>query len=120
MLTNIYPSLSFIVGITQGVQTTAMFSAPHEFTSGENVGFRVTAAYGMPEINNKVGTVLNITTYTITVNIDSSGWNPFVIPGSTLGTTPPTCVPSSSGVIPYSNPGTMNLQDAFDNLPGQN
>lgn len=115
MITNFYPTFSYIVGITNDVKAVVTFGAPHDFTLGENVGFRVSAAYGMPEINNKIGTVLALTTYSITVNIETSSWNPFVIPDSTLGTTPPVCVPSSSGIIPYSNPSTMNLQDAFDN-----
>ena len=118
MLTNIYPSLSYISDIVQGVQTTIEFTAPHEFTLGENIGVRVTPAYGMFEINNKVATVIALTTDTITLDIDSSTWNAFVVPGSTQGTTPPICVPSSSGIIPYSYPPTVNLMDSFDNLPG--
>lgn len=117
MITNFYPTFSYIVGITNEVNAVVTFLAPHDFTLGENVGFRVSQAYGMFEINNKVGTVLALDTYSVKVNIETTFWNPFEMPISTLGTSPPVCVPSSSGIIPYSNPATVNLQDSFDNRP---
>lgn len=113
-----YPSLAYISGISNAVQAVTTFTAPHSFTLGENVAFRVTQPYGMVEINNLVSTVLALTSNTITVAINSSQWNPFITPGSTIGTSPPTCLPSSSGIIPSYYPPTVNLFDSFDVNPG--
>lgn len=112
-----YPAFSYIANITNEKQAVVTFTAPHDFTLGENVGFRVTAPYGMFEINNMIGRVLSLDTYSIRVDIESTLWNPFVTPVSTIGTSPPVCVPSSSGIIPNLNPATINLQDSFDNRP---
>lgn len=112
------PSLSYISGISNAVQATATFTMPHNFTPGENVAFRVTQPYGMTEINNMIGRVLALTSNTITVDINSTFWKAFIIPISTIGTSPPTCLPSSSGLIPNYPIPTINLLDAFDVNPG--
>ena len=112
----IYPRYSQIENITNSSNATVTFTDEHDFTDGEIVGFRVGRPFGMFEINNHHGTVLSHDDTSIVVDIDTTTWTPF--DNSMLdmpGTTPPICIPSSSGIIPQSNPPTVNLEDAFDN-----
>lgn len=111
----IVPRYQFITGITNSQYAQITFLGNHEFSDGEIVSFRVTKSYGMAEINNLQSEVLSHTDNTITVDIDSTFWTPFIYP--VLGkNSPPVCVPSSSGIIPGSYSATMNLQDCFDNV----
>lgn len=110
------PQFQYITAIDQGQITVINFGDDHQFSIGEIVSFRCSRAYGMFEINNLSGLVIAITDMTITVDIDSTNFTPFIIPSILTGTTPAICVPSASGIIPGSNPPTVTLFDAFDNL----
>lgn len=112
-----YPRYAQIDAITNALNAEVTFTDEHDFTPGEIVSFRVTKDFGMWEINNHRGKVLSATDDTIIVDIDTSTWTPFTL--SLLdepGTTPPVCVPSSSGVIPNQQElQQTNIHDAFDN-----
>lgn len=108
------PRFFYIEAIAQGVTTTVQFTQNHDYTDGEIISFRVSRPYGMVELNNLQSRVLSHTADTITVGVDSTNFNAFVYPVSGLST-PPVAVPVGSGVIPDSNPSTVNLQDCFDN-----
>ncbi len=109
------PRYRFIVDITNAQYAVVAFSADHNFVDGEIVSFRVTPPFGMSEMNNLQTQVLSHTDDTITVNIDSSFWTPFIYPVSGK-VTPPVCVPSAAGLIPGLYTPTVNLQDCFDNV----
>ena len=129
-----YPRWAYIANITQAAQAKVYFTAKHNFTPGEMVGFRVSAAFGMDEINYKTARVLSVVNdeptdatpeSSITLDWDTSGYTAFAYPTSAVaaaGVSPAVAVPASSGVVPYNGsanipqepPGT-NLQDAFDN-----
>jgi hypothetical protein len=109
------PRFRFITGITNAQYAVVTFSADHNFTNGEIVSFRVTPPFGMVEINNLQSEVLSHTNNSITVNIDSTYWTPYIYPVAGL-VSPPTCVPVGSGVTPGSVPPTVNLEDCFDNV----
>lgn len=114
-----YPRYSFINGITNAQYAEVSFTAPHDFTVSEIVGFRVDRSFGMYEINRMRGKVLSITETTITVDIDTTNFNAFDY--SSLNepfTSPPVCVPSASGIV-INNGGIpqTSLIDAFDNRP---
>ncbi len=117
MATNrFYPQRALINAITNDTQAVTTFTADHDFTVGQVVSFRVTRDFGMFQINNKKGTVIAITSDTITVDIDSSSWDAFDFSLiDTLETTPPQCVPCCSAKVPGSEPPRTNLQDTFDN-----
>jgi hypothetical protein len=116
---NFYPSLAFISAITNAQYAVVTFTADHEFTPGQLVSFRVTQPFGMYEINKVQAKVLTITADTITVPVDTSTWNAFSLANlNQPGTTPPCCVPSASGVIPFEDvTPRVTLFDAFDNRP---
>lgn len=115
MTVRYYPKFAYINAITNGVTTTATFTANHDFTVGEIVSFRVTKSFGMFQINNVKCKVLSKTADTITVDVDSSTWDLFTYANiNTAGTTPPVCVPSASGVIDNIPTPSYNIEDAFD------
>lgn len=117
MVTNvIYPQKAFINAITNAKEAVVTFTEDHDFTVGEIVSFRVKKNFGMFQINNKRGVVIDTSSDTITVDIDTTTWDSFDYSAlDTAGTTPPVCVPSSSTVVPGSNPPRTNFIDAFDN-----
>lgn len=120
-----YPRWRYIVplagsdGITKANNCVVSFSVAHNFTVGERVSFRVPTQYGMDEIDQKSGIVQSVTTYTITVDIDTSSFTTFAIPASAVtGTSPfsPAIVlPAGAGPKPGANPPEVPLNAAFDN-----
>lgn len=111
-----YPRYAEISDITNDVNALVTFTEDHDFTPGEIVSFRVGKAFGMNEINNKRAKVLLTTNDTILIDLNTSFWTPFSLANlNEPGTSPPICIPSSSGVIPNEENPTYNSKDAFDN-----
>ena len=111
-----FPSSSLIADITLGVQTVTTFTAPHDFTVGEIISFRVSRQYGTVDLNNQQALVQSISTFTITVNIDSRNYTPFVA-SPPFPETLAMVVPSGSGIVPGSFPAQTSLLDTFDHIP---
>jgi hypothetical protein len=111
------PKFSLIESITQGQTTTVTFIDDCDFTDGEIVSFRVSKPSGMRELNNQQARVLSHTSDSITVAIDSTNYTPYILVSENELVFPAMVVPAGSGIIPNSNPPTINLQDAFDNVP---
>ena len=107
------PARAFVSDITNDLTATVTFTAPHDFTPGELISFRVSKPYGMEEINNQTGKVLTIDTDSLTVDINTLGYSSFIYPVSGKNT-PPQAIPAGSGIIPGVNPPTINLLDVFD------
>lgn len=108
------PRFRYLTAITNAQYAVATFSEDHDYSDGEIVSFRVSKPFGMTEINNKQTRVISHTSNTITTEIDTSSWTPFVYP--VVGqVTPPVVVPAGSGIIPTLYPSTINLEDVFDN-----
>ena len=107
------------VGITQAAQCVVAMSVAHDFSVGEYVSFRVPSVFGMDEINNLKGIVQSVTTYTVTVDIDTSGFTAFAMPTSATVTSTPyspaIILPAGSGPTPSGNPPGVSVQAAFDN-----
>lgn len=117
MATNVfYPRYAEINAITNALKPTVTFTADHNFTAGEIVSFRVGKLFVMYEINNKRAKVISITSNAIVIDLDTSTWGVFSISNlNDPGTSPPICVPSSSGVVPFQEVPYVNIEDAFDN-----
>lgn len=110
--------LAGAVGITRAVNAVASVSVAHDFSVGEKVSFRVPTAYGMSEINNVVGSVTAVGTYTITTDIDSSGFTAFAPPLSATyaaGVSPAVILPAGAGPEAGANPPGVPVTAAFDN-----
>jgi len=109
------PRFSYISAITNATAAVVTFTADHDFTVGEIVSFRVTKDFGMEEINNLHSKISAVTSDSITTDIDSTNWTPFSLANlDAPKTTPPVCVPSSSGVIHELYTPSVNIEDAFD------
>jgi len=116
------PPAKIITNITKATQAVITFSTAHSFIVGEEVSFRVPSAYGMDEMNNRLGivqsTTISSTVNSITVDIDSSGFTTFAYPASGLvksGPSPAMAVPAGSGPYPGAVQPFTPVQDAFDN-----
>jgi hypothetical protein len=110
--------LAGAAGITQATSAVFSTSVAHDFSVGEKVTFRVSADYGMSEMNNRVGTVTAVGTYTVTVDIDSSGFTAFAMPTSAAfaaGLTPAIIMPAGAGPQDGANPPIVPVTAAFDN-----
>ncbi len=110
------PRFRFITAITNAQHAVVTFSEDHDFIDNEIVSFRVTRPFGMVEINNLQSKVLSHTNNTITVDIDSTYWTPFIYPAVVPKYTPPVCVPVASGIKEHLYIATVILEDCFDNL----
>ena len=110
-----YPTYSFISAITNGQTPTVTMTAAHDFTIGEIVSFRVGRSFVMNEINNKRAKISSVTSDTIVIDIDTTNWGVFSLANlDTDGTSPPICVPSSSGSLANESIPRTNILDAFD------
>lgn len=118
-----YPRRRFIVplsgaaGITQATSAVVSTSVAHDFTVGEKVRLKVPSAYGMTEAHDKVATVTAVGTYTVTLDLDSSGFTAFSLPTSAVyaaGVTPAEIIPAGSGPYPSGNPPYVSTDAAYD------
>ena len=119
-----YPRWRYIVplgaaaGITQAANAVFSTSVAHDFTVGEKVTFRVPSAYGMTEMNNLVGSVTAVGTYTVTTDIDSSAFTAFNFPTSAVyaaGVSPAIIMPAGAGPQAGANPPESPVNAAYDN-----
>jgi hypothetical protein len=119
-----YPRRRFIVpldgnaGITQAANAVVSLSVTHDFTVGEKVRLKVPSAYGMGEANDKLASVLAVTQYTVTLDLDTSGFSAFAIPTSAdyaAGLTPAQLLPAGAGPEQGANPPGVPSDAAYDN-----
>lgn len=110
------PSLRYISGITKSQLAVVTFTEEHTYSNGEILSFRVSKPYGMVEMNNLQGRVLDHDSLSVTMEIDSLGFTAFIDVGQ-LVPVPALCVPVGSGIVPGLFTATVNLEDVFDNLP---
>jgi len=116
-MTGFFPSKVEIEDISNAQYGVVTFIEDHEFLVNEIIGLRVSKPYGMVEINNRQVKILDLTSDSVTVDVDTTNFTPFTVPGSLIGTSPPYAVPSASGVdLASALPRTI-LEDAFDNRP---
>lgn len=116
-MSSFYPSLSYITNISKALQAVVTFDDEHDFTDGEIISLRSSRPYGMYQVNNMQSRVLSHTSDTVTLEIDTRNFTTFVYPPVGEVVYPAIAVPSASGIIPGQYTPTMNLEDAFDNVP---
>ena len=116
-----YPPHRFITSITSsGTSTVVVTSVTHNYLVGQEVRFLVSAAFGMTEINNLIGTITAVNTSTtvnsFTVNIDSSSFTAFAFPVSSNNAfTPALVVPVGENTSVALANGLNILGDATKN-----
>jgi hypothetical protein len=116
---NIIPNSLVITAITNTspmvVTTTLVNTAPNPrvntYQMGMNVRLYVPITYGMYQANGLVGTIINISGNSFTLNLDSTQFDVFFVPSSQLDT-PASLAPYGSRNVEYNN--TTNV--AFETL----
>lgn len=89
----------------------------HGYVAGMDITFLIPSAFGMIELNGINVQVLQVTSNTLTVNVDSTNFTAFAYPSPLPNAfTPPSVIPNSSGPylpplpLPYGN------QDSFEGV----
>lgn len=116
-MSDYYPHYGIITDISNELNAVLTFTVDHDFTIGEIISIRCSPPYGMVEINNRQSKIISITNDTVTTEIDSTNFTPFVYPAVGEVQVLAMAVPSSSGIVPDSAIPMTNIQDAFDNVP---
>ena len=98
------PEFLYITGITQAAQAVVTVSTAHNYVVGQKVVFQIPSSFGMVQLNNEnlngiPAVVTAVGTYTLTVNVNSTGFTAFAFPASTASPTTPlfaTLAPAGS------------------------
>jgi hypothetical protein len=97
-ITNAYPALVTTGTITYPAHVQAITPYVHQYISGTIVRFKIPNYFGMSQLNGQEGEITVVTTTTFTVDIDTTMYDPFVIPPIVLVldpiSFPPHMVPS--------------------------
>lgn len=112
------PPLRYITAITRAPNCVVTFSEEHFFKLGSIITIKTSKPYGMVEINNLSSRIIDLSSDTVTLEIDTSNFTEFIYPPTDVVQVVAVAVPSGSGIIPYEYPPTVTLRDVFDNLPG--
>jgi len=106
-----------IASITNSFPATVTTVNDHGYVAGMMVTFLIPIQFGMIELNNLIVQVLQVTSDTLTINIDSTSFTPFAYPSPLPSAyTPPSVIPNNSGPylpplpLPYGN------QDSFEGV----
>ncbi len=118
------PKVFYIQDISNTQLAVITFTEDHDYVIGEIISLRVSKIYGMIQANNLSCKVIGITSNTVTTNLDTLGFFPFVYT-SDIVQYPALAVPSASGILPdptdpYKPDGPFArtiITDAFDNYP---
>ena len=111
--TEFIPNLQYITDITQASPAVVTFEDDHNFTLGEWISFRIPPPNGMIQLNNQKARIIDLTSTTVTIAVDSLQFYPFIFVEDPQ--IPCVAVPAGSGIIPGTN--VVTLEDAFDNQP---
>lgn len=76
------PRFLYVTKITQASSAVVTVSCSHNYVVGELVTFNVPSSFGMSEISGLTGKITAVTSYTMTVDIDSSNFTAFAFPAS--------------------------------------
>jgi hypothetical protein len=108
------PSSLEITAITQTapmVITVAInnpTSQANIYTIGMAVKLFVPQTYGMYQANNLIGTITAVSGNNFTLNLDSSGFDPFVVPSGNVEQ-PATIAPNGSRNLEYTNGTSLSV-----------
>jgi len=110
------PSAFLITGMTQSCPLIITFTVPttgsNTYIPGQTVRLTVPITWGMYQANGLTAKILSINSTTMTVNVDSTQFDPFV-DGSAGPDTPASLSPSGSNNLEYNN---FTRQVAFQSL----
>jgi hypothetical protein len=102
-----YPNATTIISATAANPMVVNTATAHEYTVGQKIRVRIPAGYGMTQANNLLGIITAVTTYTVTLSIDSSAFTAFSYPAGGANfsaVSPPLLIPVGSGPSVVSTP----------------
>lgn len=103
------PEFLFVTGITAANPCVVTVSTAHEYVVGQMVHLSVPSSFGMTEIDQIDAKVTAVGTYTLTLDLDSSGFSAFAFPTSASS-------PTSRLFATISPAGSRNIYDV-DTVP---
>jgi hypothetical protein len=98
VITSISQSSPMVIGVS--VQNPA--SEANTYIVGMAVRLMVPQTYGMYQANNLIGTITAINGSSFTLNLDSSQFDPFLVPSGNVEQ-PATIAPNGSRNLQYTN-----------------
>jgi len=112
------PQFLYITEITQALNAVVRTSVnpARYYVEGMLIHFSVPQSFGMTEINGLTGKILSVdsTNYTVTIDIDTTGFTAFAFPASSaVPTTPLFATYAPAGARTQFNPIT-NVQTGYD------
>jgi len=76
------PAMRVISSITNSFPAVVTTSIPHQYITGTIIRFNITPHHGMQQINQQTATIFVVSATTFSVPIDTTSYDPFVIPSS--------------------------------------
>lgn len=116
-----YPRRRYITKISKASQAVVTLSVTHGYKVGQLVRMVVPSAYGMPQMNGLLATIVAVNTTTtsgntITLNVDSSAFTTFAFPATTtVPFSPAEVVPVGEDTAYAESQGVNILSDATIN-----
>lgn len=74
------PLLKQISSITQANPCVVTTSSDHGYNVGAKLNFRIPFIFGMQQLNSVIGTIISLTSNTVTMDFDSSNFSSFSYP----------------------------------------
>ena len=105
-MTEYKPSIETIESITSDGDNSIITTADeHSYVKGNTVGFLIPQSFGMRELNSLEANVLEVTDDTLTVDINTTQFTPFVVPATF--STPAMVIPIGSTNSGFTILGTI-------------
>lgn len=109
-----HPAGRTIANITQAAAGVVTTLVDHGYVTDQRVRIKVPASSGMIELNNQMVTVTVLTVSTFSINVDTTGYTPFVYPlPAAIAFTPaqvlPVGVTDSTITAPQKNAGFIGI-----------
>lgn len=98
------PEYLYVTNISKATQAVVTVSIKHDYVVGQIVHFSVPSSYGMSEIDQVSAKIVAVTDYTMTLDLDTSGYTTFAFPAS-------SSVPTVQEFATLSNAGQRTQQD---------
>jgi hypothetical protein len=116
------PRFLYVTGITQAAQGVVTVSEAHNYVVGQKVEFTIPGSFGMVQLNNyyqpqsKPPVITAVTTYTFTIDVNTTNYTAFAFPASTSSPTAQLfATVTSAGQSTQFNPIT-NVQTGYNFL----
>lgn len=76
------PAMRVVSAVTQSYPAQVTTTFAHDYNTGLIVSFRVPKGFGMTQLDKKVGIITIVDDTNFTVDIDTTGFDAFAVPGS--------------------------------------